>query len=160
MLRREGEDEMEDVKVGSKRSLGGVYRKSRAEVRLLTVACLCFIVAQSVVKDHAWSSGFRIAGLLAVIAVIFLSLPVLRSWRAGVKEVGRSEAQADGPMAKMSVEMRLLSLACLCFVVAQYVVDGHPGDHGFRMISAAFRIAALLTFIAGQWIGLRARRRV
>jgi hypothetical protein len=58
---------MEGTMVESKRRWGGSYRKMSAEVRLLYVACLCFIVAQYVVNDHPWNSGFRIAALLAMI---------------------------------------------------------------------------------------------
>ena len=61
------------------------------------------------------------------------------------------KTERNGRMAKMSVEVRLLSVACLCFIVAQYVVTDHPWNSGFRMV-------ALLAFIAGQLIGLRARR--
>lgn len=51
-----------------KRKLGGSYRKMSVEVRLLHVACLCFIVAQFVATDHPWSSGFRLVAVLAFIA--------------------------------------------------------------------------------------------
>jgi hypothetical protein len=61
-------------------------------------------------------------------------------------------------MAKMSIEVRLLNIACLCFITAQYVVRAHPSDHGFWMLGQGFRIAALLTFIAAQVIGLRTRK--
>ncbi|MBW4039919.1 MAG: hypothetical protein HIU91_13815 [Acidobacteria bacterium] len=62
-------------------------------------------------------------------------------------------------MAKMSVEVRLLTVACLCFIAAGWMVDEHPLDHAFASIAAVFRIVALLAFIAGQWVGLRTRRR-
>jgi hypothetical protein len=62
------EDEMEEMVFGTKRRFGGAYRKMSSEVRLLYVACLCFIVAQYVVNDHPWNSGFRIVALLAMIA--------------------------------------------------------------------------------------------
>jgi hypothetical protein len=66
------EDEMEDTMVASRRRFGGAYRRMSAEVRLLYVACLCFIVAQYVVNDHPWNSGFRIVALLAMIAAQFI----------------------------------------------------------------------------------------
>ena len=59
---------MDEVMVERKWRFGGAYRKMSAEVRLLYVACLCFIVAQYVVNDHPWNSGFRIVALLALIA--------------------------------------------------------------------------------------------
>jgi hypothetical protein len=62
------EDEMEDTMVASRRRFGGAYRRMSAEVRLLYVACLCFIVAQYVVNDRPWNSGFRIVALLALVA--------------------------------------------------------------------------------------------
>jgi hypothetical protein len=61
------EDEMEDTMV-AKRRFGGAYRKMSVEVRLLYVACLCFILAQYVVNDHPWNSGFRIVALVSLIA--------------------------------------------------------------------------------------------
>ncbi len=59
---------MEEMVAGTKPRFGGAYRRMSAEVRLLYVACLCFIVAQYVVNDHLWNSGFRIVALLAMIA--------------------------------------------------------------------------------------------
>jgi len=59
---------MSEGVVERKRKFGGAYRKMSAEVRLLYVSCLCFIVAQYVVNDHPWNSGFRIVALLALIA--------------------------------------------------------------------------------------------
>jgi hypothetical protein len=61
------EDEMDETMV-AKLKFGGAYRKMSVEVRLLYVACLCFIVAQYVVNDHPWNSGFRIVALLAMIS--------------------------------------------------------------------------------------------
>jgi hypothetical protein len=63
-----GEDEMDETLVERKWRVGGAYRRMSAEVRLLYVACLCFIAAQYVVNDHPWDSGFRIVALLAMIA--------------------------------------------------------------------------------------------
>jgi hypothetical protein len=63
---------MEDTMVASRRRFGGAYRRMNAEVRLLYVACLCFIVAQYVVNDRPWNSGFRIVALLAMIAAQFI----------------------------------------------------------------------------------------
>ncbi len=68
------EDEMVDAVVERKWTLGGAYRTMSAEVRLLYVACLCFIVAQYVVNDHPWNSGFRIVALLAMIAAQLIGL--------------------------------------------------------------------------------------
>ena len=39
------EDEMDNTTI-AKRRFGGIYRTMSVEVRLLYVACLCFIVAQ------------------------------------------------------------------------------------------------------------------
>jgi hypothetical protein len=50
-----------------------------AEVRLLYASCLCFIVAQYVVNDHPWNSGFRIVALLAMIAAQLIGLRVRRT---------------------------------------------------------------------------------
>jgi len=61
------EDEMDNTTI-AKRRFGGIYRTMSVEVRLLYVACLCFIVAQYVVNDHPWNSGFRIVALLAMIS--------------------------------------------------------------------------------------------
>ena len=58
---------MDDTMV-AKRRFGGAYRTMSAEVRLLYVACLCFIVAQYVVNDRPWNSGFRIVALVSLIA--------------------------------------------------------------------------------------------
>jgi hypothetical protein len=69
---REREDEMDGTMVEPKRRWGGKYRSMSVEVRLLYVACLCFIVAQYVVNDHPWNSGFRIVALLAMIAAQFI----------------------------------------------------------------------------------------
>ena len=55
-----------------------VYRKMGAEVRLLYVACLCFIVAQYVANDHPWNSGFRIVALLALIAALLIGFSARR----------------------------------------------------------------------------------
>jgi len=68
------EDEMDETLVESKWRLGGAYRKMSAEVRLLYVACLCFIIAQYVVNDHPWNSGFRIVALLAMISAQLIGL--------------------------------------------------------------------------------------
>ncbi len=65
------EDGMEDT-LRTKWTLGGAYRKKSVEVRLLYVACLCFIVAQYVVNEHPWNSGFRIVALLAMISAQFI----------------------------------------------------------------------------------------
>jgi hypothetical protein len=59
---------MEQMMVESKWRWGGLYRSMSVEVRLLHVACLCFIAAQYVVNDRAWNEGFRIVALLAFIA--------------------------------------------------------------------------------------------
>ena len=59
---------MGETLVARKWRFGGAYRRMSAEVRLLYVACLCFIVAQYVVNEHPWNSGFRIVALLAMIA--------------------------------------------------------------------------------------------
>ena len=64
---RAREDEMEQTLVERKWRIGGAYRKMSSEVRLLYAACLCFIVAQYVVNDHPWNSGFRIVALLAMV---------------------------------------------------------------------------------------------
>ena len=63
---------MDETLVESKWRFGGAYRKMSAEVRLLYVACLCFIIAQYVVNDHPWNSGFRIVALLGMIAAQFI----------------------------------------------------------------------------------------
>ena len=69
---------MEEMLVETERGFGRVYRTMSAEVRMLYVACLCFIVAQYVVKDHPWNSGFRIVALLAVIAAQVIGLRARR----------------------------------------------------------------------------------
>ncbi len=74
MLRRESEDEMAEMAVERRWRFGGVYRKMSAEVRLLYVACLCFIAAQYVVNDRPWNSGFRIVALLAMISAQLIGL--------------------------------------------------------------------------------------
>ena len=74
-----GEDEMDETLVERKWRFGGAYRRMSAEVRLLYVACLCFIVAQYVVNDHPWNSGFRIVALLAMIAAQLIGLRVRRT---------------------------------------------------------------------------------
>lgn len=63
---------MEETMVVSKRRWGGRYWLMSVEVRLLYVSCLCFIVAQYVVNEHPWNSGFRIVALLALIAAQFI----------------------------------------------------------------------------------------
>jgi len=65
---------MEDTMVERKRRFGGAYRRMSSEVRLLYVACLCFIIAQYVVNDHPWNSGFRIVALLAMIAAQWIGM--------------------------------------------------------------------------------------
>lgn len=70
----EREDEMDETLVERKWRFGGAYRKMSAEVRLLYVACLCFIVAQDVVNDHPWNSGFRIVALLAMISAQLIGM--------------------------------------------------------------------------------------
>lgn len=70
---------MSEAMVARKRRFGGVYRKMSAEVRLLHVACLCFIVAQFVVTDHPWDSGFRIVAALAFIAAQWIGLRARRA---------------------------------------------------------------------------------
>jgi hypothetical protein len=62
------EDEMDEMMVERKWRFGEGYRKMSAEVRLLYVACLCFIVAQYVVNERPWNSGFRMVALVAMIA--------------------------------------------------------------------------------------------
>ena len=64
---------MEDT-LRTKWTLGGAYRKKSVEVRLLYVACLCFIVAQYVVNEHPWNSGFRIVALLAMISAQWIGI--------------------------------------------------------------------------------------
>jgi hypothetical protein len=68
------EDEMEQTLVERKSRFGGAYRKMSAEVRLLYVSCLCFVVAQYVVNDHPWNSGFRIVALLAMISAQLIGM--------------------------------------------------------------------------------------
>ena len=63
---------MDETLVSKKWRFGGAYRKKSVEVRLLYVSCLCFIVAQYVVNDHPWNSGFRIMALVAMIAAQFI----------------------------------------------------------------------------------------
>ena len=63
---------MDGTMAEPKRRWGGKYRSMSVEVRLLYVACLCFITAQYVVNDHPWNSGFRIVALLAMIAAQFI----------------------------------------------------------------------------------------
>ena len=74
-----GEDEMDEALVERKWRFGGTYRWMSAEVRLLYASCLCFIVAQYVVNDHPWNSGFRIVALLAMIAAQLIGLRVRRT---------------------------------------------------------------------------------
>jgi hypothetical protein len=71
---RAREYEMEQTLVERKWRIGGAYRKMSSEVRLLYVACLCFIVAQYVVNDHPWNSGFRIVALLAMVSAQWIGL--------------------------------------------------------------------------------------
>jgi hypothetical protein len=70
---------MDGAMVETKRRWGGSYRSMSVEVRLLYVACLCFIVAQSVVNDRPWNSGFRIVALLAMIAAQLIGVRVRRA---------------------------------------------------------------------------------
>jgi hypothetical protein len=65
------EDEMDEMMVERKWRFGEGYRKMSAEVRLLYVSCLCFIIAQYVINDHPWNSGFR---MLAMIAAQLIGL--------------------------------------------------------------------------------------
>jgi len=74
-----GEDEMDEALVERKWRFGGVYRRMSAEARLLYVACLCFIVAQYVVDDRPWNSGFRIVALLAMISAQLIGVRRRRS---------------------------------------------------------------------------------
>ena len=67
------EDEMDNTTI-AKRRFGGIYRTMSVEVRLLYVACICFIVAQYVVNDHPWNSGFRIVALLAMISAQWIGI--------------------------------------------------------------------------------------
>jgi hypothetical protein len=69
---------MDETLVESKRRFGGAYRKMSVEVRLLYVACLCFIIAQYVVNDHPWNSGFRMAALVAMVAAQMIGLRTRR----------------------------------------------------------------------------------
>ena len=69
---------MEEMLVETERGFSRVYRNMSAEVRLLYVACLCFIVAQYVVNDHPWNSGFWIVALLALIAALLIGFSARR----------------------------------------------------------------------------------
>ena len=69
---------MEEMLVETERGFSRVYRKMGAEVRLLYVACLCFIVAQYVVNEHPWNTGFRIVALLALIAAQWIGFRARR----------------------------------------------------------------------------------
>lgn len=62
-----------------------------------------------------------------------------------------SKRRFGGSYRATNAEVRLLYAACLCFIVAQYVVDDHPWNNGIRMM-------ALLAMIAAQFIGFRSRR--
>ena len=73
------EDEMDETLAESKWKFGGAYRKMSGEVRLLYVACLCFIVAQYVVNDRPWNSAFRMVALLAMIAGQWIGLRTRKS---------------------------------------------------------------------------------
>lgn len=64
----------------------------------------------------------------------------------------RPKRRWGGTYRGMSVEVRLLYVSCLCFMVAQYVVNERPWDAGFRIV-------ALLALIVAQLVGLRTRRR-
>jgi hypothetical protein len=68
------EDEMDEMMVERKWRFGEGYRKMSAEVRLLYVSCLCFIIAQYVINDHPWNSGFRMVAMLAMIAAQLIGL--------------------------------------------------------------------------------------
>ncbi len=68
------EDEMDEMLVERKWRFGGAYRRMSREVRLLYVSCLCFIVAQYVIDDHPWNSGFRIVALLSMIAAQLIGI--------------------------------------------------------------------------------------
>ena len=72
------EDEMDETLVERKWRFGGVNRRMSAEVRLLYVACLCFIIAQYVVNEHPWNSGFRIVALVAMISAQLIGLRARR----------------------------------------------------------------------------------
>ena len=65
---------MSETMVEPKRKWGGQYRSMSVEVRLLYVACLCFIAAQCVVNDRPWNSGFRIVALLAMISAQLIGM--------------------------------------------------------------------------------------
>ncbi len=75
----EREDEMDDGMVERKWKFGGAYRRMSAEVRLLYVACLCFMMAQYVVNERPWNVGFRMVAVLAFLAAEWIGL---RSRRA------------------------------------------------------------------------------
>jgi hypothetical protein len=49
-------------------------RKISLELRLAYVCILLFIVAQYAVNEHPWDQAFRIAGLLAFIGSMLLSV--------------------------------------------------------------------------------------
>lgn len=70
---------MEEAMVASKRRFDGVHRKMSAEVRLLYAACYLFLMAQYVVNDHPWNSGFRMVGLLALIAAMWIGARARRA---------------------------------------------------------------------------------
>jgi hypothetical protein len=74
---RAREDEMDETLIAKQR-IGGAYRRMSSEVRLLYVACFCFIVAQYVVNDHPWNSGFRIVALVALIAAQWIGFRMRR----------------------------------------------------------------------------------
>ncbi|MGA8939115.1 MAG: hypothetical protein WB439_08120 [Acidobacteriaceae bacterium] len=71
---------MEETLDVAKQRDGGLYRRMNVQVRLLSLACLCFIVADSVVTDHPWNRGFQIVACLCFIAAQWI----------GLKERGRS----------------------------------------------------------------------
>ncbi len=65
---------MDEMLVERKWRFGGAYRRMSSEVRLLYVSCLCFVVAQYVIDDHPWNSGFRVVALLSMIAAQLIGI--------------------------------------------------------------------------------------
>ncbi|MGA7156328.1 MAG: hypothetical protein WBY53_05755 [Acidobacteriaceae bacterium] len=65
---------MEETLDRPKRRWGGVYRKMSVQVRLLNLACLLFIVAQDVFREHPWNSAIQIVACLLFIAAQWIGL--------------------------------------------------------------------------------------
>ncbi|MBP7478369.1 MAG: sodium/proton-translocating pyrophosphatase, partial [Chitinophagales bacterium] len=95
-----------------------------------------------------------IFGIIALVYMMFLSSWVKKQDAGDAKMQSIANAIAEGAMAFLKAEYRILAVFVLISSVALYILSSKLGEHSSPMIVVSFIVGALFSAIAGN-IGMR-----